>query len=69
MTANLYQGEGSPMQVVGEKSRGHLPGPFRALKQGSEGETMSDLQFMLANEKKQHQQRYNYEFGNTELGQ
>jgi hypothetical protein len=66
MTANMFQGS---QQIVGENPQGHLPGSFKALKQGSEGETMSDLQFMLNNEKKQHQQRYNYEFGNTEMGQ
>ena len=65
MTANLYQGSGNYTSVVGENPRGHLP---QALKQGSEGPTMSDLQFMMANEQKQHQQSYDYQFGHNDHG-
>ena len=58
------------MEVVGEKLKGELPHPaIQALKQGSVGKTMSDLQFMQDNERKQHQEAFNYEFGNNTLGQ
>lgn len=63
MTASMFQGEGDYMSVVGEKMKGHLPRPVAALKQGSVGPTMSDLQFELENERKQHQQAYDYEHG------
>lgn len=69
MTASLYQGEAQPMQVVGEKSKGMLPHPpVQALKQGSFGPVMSDLQLMLHNERKQHQQHYNYAHGHNDHG-
>jgi len=60
----MYQGQKAYTQVVGENLKGRLPGPIRALKQGSVGDVMSDLQNMQAEEKKQHQQAYNYENGN-----
>ena len=63
MTA-MYQGEGGMTSVVGQKNKGHLPTP--ALKQGSEGPTMSDLQFMQHNERKQHEQNYIYENGHND---
>lgn len=57
MTASMFQGEGGYTQVVGQP---------RAMKQGSEGPTMSDLQFMQANERKQHEQAYIYENGHND---
>lgn len=65
MTA-MYQGEGGHMNAVGEKMKTHLPGQTPALKQGSEGPTMSDLQFMQSNERKQHEQNYIYENGHND---
>lgn len=64
MTANLYQGEGRHMQVVGQNPHGHLPRPA-ALKQGSEGPVASDMQTMMSNEAKQHEQAYIYEHGHN----
>ncbi len=58
MTASMFQGEGGYTSVVGEK-----PKRIAALKQGSVGPTMSDLQFEMENERKQHQQAYEYEHG------
>lgn len=66
MTASMYQGSGDYTDVVGENSKGALPRPVAALKQGSVGLTMSDLQFMQHNEKKQHQQTYDYEHGHND---
>ncbi len=66
MTASMFQGEGGYTSVVGEKMKGHLPGPFRALKQGSEGKVMSDMQTMAENERKQHEQTYIYENGHND---
>lgn len=63
MTANLYQGSGDHMSAVGQKMKGRLPGPVRALKQGSDGPTMSDLQFQMENERKQHEDAYRYARG------
>ncbi len=65
---SMFQGNRNAQQVVGEESKGHLPGPFNALKQGSEGRTMSDLQFMLHNENKQHQEAYGYANGHNDHG-
>lgn len=64
MTANLYQGTGNYVSVVGKNPHGKLPHPpIQSLKEGSEGPTMSDLQFMLHNERKQHEDTYRYEHG------
>ena len=63
MTASMFQGEGNYMNVVGENPKGHLPQPIAALKQGSVGPTMSDLQFMMENERKQHEDSYRYSHG------
>ena len=69
MTASLYQGTGMYTSVVGEKPKGHLPHPpIQALKQGSVGPTMSDMQFMQDNERKQHEQTYIYEYGHNDHG-
>lgn len=64
MTA-MYQSEGQYMSAVGSKMKTRLPGPVAALKQGSEGPVMSDLQRMLADERKQHEQHYIYENGHN----
>ena len=66
MTANIYQGHGNHQEVVGEKMRTRLAGPIAALKQGSVGPTMSDLQFMLNNEQKQHESTYRYAHGHND---
>jgi hypothetical protein len=66
MTANLYQGEGGYQAVVGPVKKGRLPGMPPALKQGSQGDVMSDMQFMMHNEQKQHQQAYNYAHGHND---
>lgn len=63
MTANLYQGQVAPVQVVGEAMKTRLSGPVAALKQGSVGPTMSDMQFMMENERKQHEDAYRYAHG------
>lgn len=63
MTSSLYQGEKGYMSVVGEKMKTHLPRPVAALKQGSVGQTMSDMQFMMENERKQHEDAYRYAHG------
>lgn len=62
MTA-MYQGEGGYMSAVGNEMKTKLPGPVRALKQGSVGPTMSDMQFMIENERKQHEDAYRYAHG------
>lgn len=46
------------MSEVGQEMNTHLPGPIPALKQGSEGPTMSDMQFEMENERKQHEKSY-----------
>lgn len=66
MTASLYQGSGDYMSVVGEKTKTRLAGPVAALKQGSEGPVMSDLQRMQSDERKQHEQNYIYEHGHND---
>lgn len=63
MTASMYQGEGGAQQAVGEKMKTRLAGPIAALKQGSVGPTMSDLQFQMENERKQHEDSYRYAHG------
>lgn len=69
MTASMFQGEGGYTSVVGENPMGKLPHPpIQALKQGSVGEAMSDLQFMLQNEKRQHEEAYKHEFGHNDHG-
>ena len=60
-------GSGGYTPVVGLKQgNGRLPRAIGALKQGSQGPTMSDLQFMQQNEKKQHEQAYIYENGHND---
>ena len=69
MTASMFQGEGGYSSVVGEKPKGNLPHPpIQALKQGSVGPVMSDMQFMADNERKQHEQTYIYEHGHNDHG-
>lgn len=65
MTASMFQGEGGYMSVVGEKLRGKLPHPpIQGLKQGSVGgPVMSDMQNMMENERKQHEDAYKYAHG------
>ena len=58
MNANMFQGEVQPEKVVG--------GPVRALKQGSVGPVLSDLQRMQQDERKQHEQAYIYEHGHND---
>lgn len=68
MTA-MFQGEGGYTSVVGENPRGQLPHPpIQAMKQGSEGPTKSDMQFMQDNERKQHEDTYIYENGHNDHG-
>lgn len=66
MSASLYQGSGDYTDVVGNTMRAALPKPVAALKMGSNGPTMSDLQFMQQNERKQHEQNYIYEHGHND---
>ena len=68
MSANLYQGSGQHTSSVGERMKTRLAGPIAALKQGSGGPVMSDLQVMQADERKQHQQAYIYEHGHNDHG-
>jgi hypothetical protein len=73
VTASMFQGEGGYMSAVGEKMKTKLPGPnpklmnaqgrIAMLKQGSVGPTMSDMQFMMENERKQHEDSYRYSHG------
>ena len=60
MTASMYQGEGGITEVVGKKMGGNLPKPMTPAK--------SDLQFMLDNERKQHEQAYIYANGHNDHG-
>jgi hypothetical protein len=66
MTASMYQDSGGYSRVVGQNANGRIPGPVAALKQGSVGPTMSDLQFMQQNERKQHEDTYRYEHGHND---
>lgn len=60
----MYQGEGGFTEVVGRKRTAKLPHPpTQALKQGSVGDVMSDLQNMQETERKQHMDTYKYEHG------
>lgn len=69
MTASMFQGEGGYTSVVGEKRKGQLPHPpIQALQSGSVGPTMSDLQFMMQNEQKQHEDAYRYANGHNDHG-
>lgn len=68
MTA-MFSSEGGHMDVVGGKTKGHLPHPpIQALKQGSVGEVLSDMQRMQKDEKAQHEQTYIYENGHNDHG-
>lgn len=65
----MLDGQGRNMEVVGQKLKGELPHPpIQGLKQGSVGETMSDMQAMQQNERKQHEDNYKYEFGHNDHG-
>lgn len=67
MSANLYQGQGSPMQVVGPKAKGKLPGPAVVpMQQGQVNKPMSDLQTMQSDERKRHMDTYIYEHGHND---
>lgn len=72
MTASMFQGEGGYTSVVGKHPHGHLPeqmnlrGRIGALKQGSVGPVLSDLQNMMESEKKQHEQSYRYAHGHND---
>ena len=63
---SLYQGEGGIMSPVGAEMKTRLPGPVAALKQGSFGPVKSDLQNMMDNERKQHEQGYIYAHGHND---
>ena len=58
----LIQDENIPQDAVGSKrsSKGRLPGPVE--------KPMSDLQQMLMNERKQHEQAYIYANGHNDHG-
>jgi hypothetical protein len=73
----MFQGAGQHMSAVGSKMKTKLPqqvaaklrndqGRYGALSQGSVGPTMSDLQEMQNNERKQHEQNYIYEHGHND---
>ena len=77
MTASMYQDGRGYMSSVGQEMKTHLPqetaartrnatGRFGALKQGSIGPTLSELEIMQQSERKQHQQNYNYEHGHND---
>lgn len=66
MTASMFQGEGGYTSVVGQAPKGRIPKPVAAMKQGSAGPTMSDMQIMQQNERKQHEQAYIYEHGHND---
>lgn len=70
MTSNMFQSPGSYVDIVKNPMKTNLPqnSPQRiaALKQGSVGPVMSDLQFMMENEKRQHQEAYNYANGHND---
>jgi len=69
MTASMFQGEGDYTQVVGQKPLGKMPKPpIQALEQGSEGNVMSDLQNMMENERKQHEDMFKYANGHNDHG-
>ncbi len=53
MSYNMFQGDTKPIG---------------ALKQGSNGPVLSDLQVMLNNEKKQHEELYRYANGHNDHG-
>lgn len=63
MAGDMYQANGRHMSAVGEEMKTKLPGPNFALQQGSFGPTMSDLQFEMENERKQHEDSYRYSHG------
>lgn len=65
---SMDQGENLPMEAVGRRIKGRLPGPVFALKQGSFGPVKSDLQTMQDNERKQHEEAYIYENGHNDHG-
>jgi hypothetical protein len=65
----MFQGEGGYTAVAGKNPHGHLPHPpIQALKEGSVGGTKSDLQTMMENEQKQHEQAYIYAHGHNDHG-
>ena len=67
MTASMFQGEGGYTSVVGKNPHGQLPHPpVQALKEGSVGPVMSDLQNMMQHEQKQHEQSYIYAHGHND---
>lgn len=68
MTASMFQGEGGVQQVVGQNPMGQMQGMPPALKQGSFGPVLSDMQVMMQNEQKQHQQAYDYANGHNDHG-
>jgi hypothetical protein len=60
---------GASTQVVGRKKMGHLPHPpIQALKQGSVGPVLSDLQAAIRDEKAQHMDAYRYAHGHNDGG-
>jgi len=61
MNYNLFQGPSDQKQEM-------VGGPVKALKQGSVGPVMSDLQNMLHTERKQHQEAYGYQHGHNDHG-
>lgn len=68
MTASMYQGEGGYTSVVGKNPHGRLPHPPHALKSGAEGLVLSDMQVMMENERRQHQDAYRYANGHNDHG-
>lgn len=66
MTASMFQGEGNYQDVV-KGSQPRVPmGMTPAMVQGSTGQVMSDLQTMMMNEQKQHQDEYEYANGHND---
>lgn len=69
MTASLYQGGHGYTPVVGQNPHGKLPHPpIQAMKQGSKGPVLSDLQNMMKDEQERHMDTYRYANGHNDHG-
>lgn len=64
-----FVGPIQPMEAVGVKAKGRLPGPaIQPLVDGQVNKPMSELQHMMADEQRQHEQGYIYAHGHNDHG-
>lgn len=69
MTWSIIQDGNMMQEAVGPKTKGRLPGPaIQPLIDRQKDKPMSELQHMMSEEKRQHEDLYRYSHGHNDHG-